>query len=116
MLVFNASKMTILNIRPFKTECNLIIITLTLFVNCDDWLDPLRSRLKFVHKLDKIPVDFSEFTGNISFKDHFKLLEEGASSILVGSRNVIYNLSLPNLQEIQREVSFLSETLMRFKS
>ena len=50
-------------------------------------------------------VFFHEFHGNSSHTDHFKLLKEDGSSVLVGARNVIYNLSLPNLQEFTEEVS-----------
>lgn len=46
---------------------------------------------------------FSEFHGNSSHIDHFKLLKEDGSSVLVGARNVIYNLSLPNLVEFTEE-------------
>lgn len=46
---------------------------------------------------------FSEFRGNSSHIDHFKLLKEDGSSVLVGARNVIYNLSLPNLVEFREE-------------
>jgi len=46
---------------------------------------------------------FSEFYGNSSHIDHFKLLKEDGSSVLVGARNVIYNLSLPNLVEFKEE-------------
>ena len=50
-------------------------------------------------------VFFHEFHGNSSHTDHFKLLKEDGSSVLVGARNVIYNLSLPNLLEFTEEVS-----------
>jgi semaphorin 6 len=46
---------------------------------------------------------FHEFHGNSSHTDHFKLLKEDGSSVLVGARNVIYNLSLPNLLEFTEE-------------
>ena len=48
---------------------------------------------------------FREFHGNSTHTDHFKLLKEDGSSVLVGARNVIYNLSLPNLLEFTEEVS-----------
>ena len=54
---------------------------------------------------DSSSVFFHEFHGNSSHTDHFKLLKEDGSSVLVGARNVIYNLSLPNLQEFTEEVS-----------
>jgi semaphorin 6 len=45
----------------------------------------------------------AEFHGNSSHTDHFKLLKEDGTSVLVGARNVIYNLSLPNLVEFTNE-------------
>ena len=55
---------------------------------------------------------FHEFHGNSSHTDHFKLLKEDGSSVLVGARNVIYNLSLPNLQEFTEEVSHPQSVIM----
>ena len=88
-----------------KTRCLLCILTSTLFANCDEWLDPLNSKFQLVNELEKTAVDLTAFAGNNSFTNNFKLLEEGASSIIVGGRNVIYNLSLPHLQEVKQEVS-----------
>ena len=56
---------------------------------------------------DRFPAELeelSEFQGNNSHTDHFKLLKEDGTSVLVGARNVIYNLSLPNLIEYTEEV------------
>jgi len=39
------------------------------------------------------------FSGNHTHSDHFKLLREDGNSLLIGARNVIYNLSLSNLEE-----------------
>ena len=52
------------------------------------------------------PKELSEFHGNSSHTDHFKLLKEDGTSVLVGARNVIYNLSLPNLIEYTEEVIY----------
>ena len=46
----------------------------------------------------------TEFHGNSSHIDHFKLLKEDGTSVLVGARNIIYNLSLPDLQEFTDQV------------
>ena len=46
----------------------------------------------------------TEFSGNSSHTDHFKLLKEDGTSVLVGARNIIYNLSLPDLQEYTEQV------------
>nr|CAD7257273.1 unnamed protein product [Timema shepardi] len=39
------------------------------------------------------------FLGNESHKDHFKLLEKDQGSLLVGARNIVYNISLRDLTE-----------------
>ncbi|CAB0009533.1 unnamed protein product [Nesidiocoris tenuis] len=39
------------------------------------------------------------FSGNESFTDFFKLLEMDSDSILIGSRNVVFNISLVDLSE-----------------
>ena len=91
-------------LRTQKTWWLLCILSSTLFVNCDEWLDPLNSKFQLVNELEKTTVDLTAFAGNNSFTNNFKLLEEGASSIIVGGRNVIYNLSLPHLQEVKQEV------------
>ena len=49
----------------------------------------------------------TEFHGNSSHTDHFKLLKEDGTSVLVGARNIIYNLSLPDLQEYSDQVGSL---------
>ena len=42
--------------------------------------------------------------GNTTHRDYFKLLREDSGSVLVGARNIIYNLSLPDLSEHVDEV------------
>ena len=39
------------------------------------------------------------FLGNQTHTDHFKLLNQDGSSLLIGARNVVYNLSLSDLSE-----------------
>nr|KAF7402198.1 hypothetical protein H0235_015534 [Vespula pensylvanica] len=45
------------------------------------------------------------FLGNESHVEHFKLLERASTSILIGARNAIYNISLHDLTEIIDQVS-----------
>merc|ERR1711936_1526600 len=47
-----------------------------------------------------------EFHGNSSHTDHFKLLREDGTSVLVGARNIIYNLSLPDLVEYTDQLKY----------
>lgn len=55
----------------------------------------------------------AQFSGNSSHTDHFKLLKEDGTSVLVGARNIIYNLSLPNLIEYTDQVSSTVKILTR---
>jgi len=43
--------------------------------------------------------DLRAFLGNQTHSDHFKLLRQDGGSLLIGARNVVYNLSLPGLEE-----------------
>lgn len=43
------------------------------------------------------------FQGNQSHPDHFKLLETNGDSILVGARNIVYNLSLHDMAENRQQ-------------
>ena len=44
------------------------------------------------------------FLGNQTHKDHFKLLRTDGKSLLIGARNVVYNLSLDDLTENVEQV------------
>ncbi|XP_029677618.1 semaphorin-1A-like isoform X2 [Formica exsecta] len=57
--------------------------------------DPI-PRLHIKHR----EVIGQRFLGNESHVEHFKLLERAATSILIGARNAIYNISLHDLTEI----------------
>ena len=45
------------------------------------------------------------FLGNHTHTDYFKLLRSDGQSLLIGARNVIYNISLPSLQENVEQVN-----------
>ena len=49
------------------------------------------------------------FIGNQTHKDHFKLLRSDGVSLLIGARNVVYNLSLSDLSENVDQVSNYQE-------
>ena len=46
--------------------------------------------------------DIQRFLGNQTDSDHFKLLEQDGDSLLVGARNIVYNISLLTLEENKR--------------
>jgi hypothetical protein len=48
--------------------------------------------------------DLPHFMGNRTHRDYFKLLKQDGLSVLVGARNMVYNLSLPDLVENEHEV------------
>jgi semaphorin 6 len=53
--------------------------------------------------------------GNQTHKDHFKLLQMDGSSLLIGARNVIYNLSINDLSENVEQVGpFVSLIISSF--
>ncbi|GBL76746.1 Semaphorin-1A [Araneus ventricosus] len=56
------------------------------------------SRNLQVHEGDRV----QRFIGNQTHSDHFKLLEKDGDHLLVGARNIVYNLSLDTLQEKKR--------------
>ena len=45
------------------------------------------------------------FLGNQTHRDYFKLLQTDGVSLLIGARNVVYNLSLADLTENVDQVS-----------
>jgi len=47
--------------------------------------------------------DVETFLGNQTHSDHFKLLRQDGSSLLIGARNVVYNISLNGLKENQQQ-------------
>ena len=54
--------------------------------------------------------DVLTFSGNITHSDHFKLLREDGSSLLIGARNVVYNLTLADLTEnLEQRISWEPE-------
>ncbi|XP_043209574.1 semaphorin-1A-like isoform X2 [Amphibalanus amphitrite] len=53
-----------------------------------------------------VPLDersMLRFAGNVSHKDHFRLLENDGSSLLIGARNIVFNISLTDLTERRDE-------------
>ena len=54
--------------------------------------------LKLTRTLN-ISDDVKTFLGNQTHSDHFKLLRQDGGSLLIGARNVVYNISLYDLEE-----------------
>lgn len=62
------------------------------------WNEEINPRLK-VNYLSQSNDQVRSFLGNQTHKDHFKLLQTDGISLLIGARNVVYNLSLADLTE-----------------
>ncbi|XP_042895168.1 semaphorin-1A [Parasteatoda tepidariorum] len=77
----------------------LIFLCMTSFVSDCAWQDGFQPLIK-VAQLDE--ADLQRFLGNESHSDYFKLLEQDGDSLLVGARNIVYNISLQSLQEQKR--------------
>uniref|UniRef100_W8ANI8 Semaphorin-2A n=1 Tax=Ceratitis capitata TaxID=7213 RepID=W8ANI8_CERCA len=79
-----------------------VFLVLTLFVvgNLSAWQENVRPKLY----VELGPEDVLKFLGNESVVDHFKLVTKDSNSLLVGARNIVYNLSIHDLTEQQRLV------------
>ena len=67
--------------------------------------------LFFVTDASKEREPIYRFLGNHTHSDYFKLLKKEANSLLIGARNMVYNLSLPTLEENLDRVSFFRNYL-----
>ncbi|KAH8250756.1 hypothetical protein KR038_007462 [Drosophila bunnanda] len=75
---------------------NLLLMVYTLLlINVYAWMPDVRPDLQT--KPDKV---LAHFTGNTT--DYFKILDHNDESVLVGAKDVIYNVSLNGLREIGR--------------
>ena len=59
----------------------------------------------YFHSFFFIADQVQSFLGNQTHKDYFKLLQTDGVSLLIGARNVVYNLSLADLTENVDRVS-----------
>ncbi|XP_050423929.1 semaphorin-1A [Adelges cooleyi] len=62
------------------------------------WQENVRPKISAVRMSEHSKI----FSGNNTHTDYFKTLLRDGNNILVGARNVVYNLSLPDLTENQR--------------
>ncbi|KAL9927449.1 LOW QUALITY PROTEIN: semaphorin 1a [Glossina fuscipes fuscipes] len=104
----HATTHTVRNV--FCAVCSVatqVFLILTLFVigNLSAWQENVRPKLY----VELGPEDVLKFLGNESVVDHFKLVTRDGDSLLVGARNIIYNLSIHDLNEQQRLVWYSPE-------
>jgi len=70
------------------------------------WGDDVVPRLR-VNYLSQTSDQVQSFLGNQTHKDYFKLLQTDGVSLLIGARNVVYNLSLADLTEnVDRRITW----------
>ncbi|XP_035214713.1 semaphorin-1A-like isoform X3 [Stegodyphus dumicola] len=79
----------------------LLSLSMTSLIGGDDgpWQNGIQPHIR-VSQLDE--SDLQRFLGNESHTDYFKLLEQDGESLLVGARNIVYNISLSTLMEKKR--------------
>jgi len=66
------------------------------------WSGDTRARM-VVDYLKQHSDEVRTFLGNQTHSDHFKLLRQDGNSLLIGARNIVYNISLDDLRENQRQ-------------
>jgi semaphorin 6 len=62
------------------------------------WQDSIQPKMR----ISQQETDAQKFEGNTTHPDHFKLLVQDGETVLIGSRNIVYNISLTSLQENKR--------------
>lgn len=69
------------------------------------WQDALVAK----RTVTQLPAELvGKFRGNQTHSDHFRLLEQDGHHLLVGARNVVYNISLSTL-ELRKKLEWFSE-------
>ncbi|XP_037911810.1 semaphorin-1A isoform X2 [Hermetia illucens] len=90
--------------RLLQKLCHLIqfsafvILTTCVLGNLSAWQENVRPKLY----VELGSEDVLRFAGNETAIDHFKLVLRDGNSLLVGARNVVFNLSIHDLTEQQR--------------
>ncbi|XP_076068284.1 semaphorin-1A-like isoform X3 [Oratosquilla oratoria] len=72
----------------------LAVLTVPCLAN-----DPFQTEEKSRRYVTQDELDARSFQGNRSHVDHFKLLQRDGDSLLIGARNIVYNISLHDLKE-----------------
>ena len=94
----------LLPVRHIQKQTKSLIVSLEI-------VNVLFNHIRYIEFLLISTFSFSDkvlsFLGNQTHKDHFKLLRSDGVSLLIGARNVVYNLSLSDLSENIDQVSTL---------
>ncbi|UYV75681.1 smp-2 [Cordylochernes scorpioides] len=80
--------------------CSSLLLALAAHATGAGWQEEIPPKFVFTQLQEDRSVQ--RFVANQSHSDHFKLLEQDGDFLLVGARNIVYNLSLHNLTEERR--------------
>uniref|UniRef100_A0A147BRA6 Semaphorin-1A n=2 Tax=Ixodes ricinus TaxID=34613 RepID=A0A147BRA6_IXORI len=70
------------------------------------WQDAVQAK----KTVAQLPVELvGKFRGNQTHSDHFRLLEQDGHNLLVGARNVVYNISLSTL-ELRKKLEWFAKS------
>ncbi|XP_023230473.1 semaphorin-1A-like [Centruroides sculpturatus] len=87
-----------LNNHRYLVVCVIFLLLLGMPINCA-WQEPILPKFT----ITQLPEDsVMKFVGNQTHVDHFKLLEQDGDHVLIGARNIVYNISIGTLQEKKR--------------
>ncbi|XP_044736328.1 semaphorin-1A isoform X2 [Chrysoperla carnea] len=95
-----------------KNWCNIIVFILMVFccVNILEidgaWQENVRPKMSVQLGAE----DVFRFSGNDSHSDYFRLIVRDEDSLLIGARNLVYNLSITDLSELQRLTWYSKDT------
>ncbi|XP_071446047.1 semaphorin-1A-like isoform X4 [Hetaerina americana] len=84
--------------KRLASSLTLYVVLFLVLMQClptSAWVEDVRTKMYVQLGEERV----QRFLGNQSHKDHFKLLEKDQKSLLVGARNIVYNISLYDLTE-----------------
>lgn len=89
---------------PSPAWISLLLIVIWSASSRAAWQDRIAAKLR----ITQIPPDLvHKFRGNPTESDYFKLLEQDGENLLVGARNMVYNVSISTLQ-LQKKLEWFS--------
>lgn len=96
--------LTIYNYFNCLCERSTVLLTCLIVISSVSWADAVwQDNIQPKIRVTQLSeADVQRFSGNTTHPDHFKLLHQDGDSMLVGARNIIYNISLASLEENKR--------------
>ena len=93
--------------KTLTTSCMLLY-----FVLSAESVNMFSKELDFFKVTNYSGHKYHEFKTNNNFQDYFKVLKENQKSVILGGRNNLYHLSLPNLKSVENKVGILLLLIM----